>query len=152
MPAVSVNIDGGDQIEALARRFRVAADVGLERELNNQLNRAVQFLPRDARASAISRLPHRHGLGAWLMERTEITQSTQSTADSVNVRTTATSAHAIDRIDQGTVRHPLFGDRRYWYTQDVNPGWWSTPVDAVKPEAEANAQIAVETVAKQIDT
>lgn len=149
MPNVSVHVDV--EIEALVQRLRVAADVGLERELSNQITRAVQFLPRDARASAISRLPHRHGLGTWLMERTEFSQSTESSSGSVRVRTTATSPHAIDRIDAGTVRHPLFGDRRHWYTQNVNPGWWSTPVDAVKPDVESNAETAIETVARQID-
>ena len=31
----------------------------------------------------------------------------------------------LQRLDDGRLRHPLFGDRGHWYSQPVKPGWWS---------------------------
>jgi hypothetical protein len=148
---VKFQVEGSDQFDALARRLREAADFGLDRELSNELTRSVQGLPADARRTAEAILPHRGGLNTWLMERTEIAQSTISTGATVTVRTTASSVHAIDRVDSGTVRHPLFGDKRHWYTQSVRPGWWSTAVQRVEPTVRPAVERAVDATARRIE-
>lgn len=28
-------------------------------------------------------------------------------------------------LDQGRLRHPLFGNRGHWYQQKVPKGWWT---------------------------
>jgi hypothetical protein len=139
----------GDQVDVLARRFREAAASGLRRELGQAVGQAMGSLARDVRASAISRLPHRGGLGA-LVARSTITQSSFSTAGSVGVRLTASSRHDIAAMDRGSVHHPLFGDRRHWYQQTVPPGWFSEPARNTEPRARVAIENAMDTVAGEI--
>jgi len=30
----------------------------------------------------------------------------------------------LNSINSGRLRHPLFGNRNYWYNQNVEPGFW----------------------------
>jgi|GEM_PF-1563652 len=51
----------------------------------------------------------------------------------------------LNRLDKGTFRHPLFGNRGYWYDQQVAPGWWTVPM-------EANKEVVAAAVIKAVDT
>lgn len=31
----------------------------------------------------------------------------------------------LDSLDRGRLRHPLWGDRKWWYDQSVPRGWWT---------------------------
>lgn len=151
---ISIRTTGDERFTLFASRLRSEADSGLARELIEQISDVVRPLPQAARDNAISILPgsrRPNGLGQWLVQRTQITQADQIDPGAVMVRVTATSAHDIGLIDSGTVRHPLFGDRRYWYTEKIHPGWWSIPVSNTEPNVEASAEQAVETVARRIE-
>lgn len=151
MPSFRINVMGTDRFRTLAERLSEAAAVTLARELSTDLSETTQSLPRDARQSAISILPHSGGLNTWLMARTEISQSIEFSAKAVVVRVTASSPHDISRIDRGTVRHPLFGDRRYWYTQQVTPGWWSRPMTEAEPKVRGAIERAMSATVRRIE-
>jgi hypothetical protein len=151
---ITMSTTGAEQFAALASRLQREAESGLAQELTDQITQAVQPLPQAARANAISILPgsrRPNGLGQWLVQRTQIIQSDQTDSGTVTVRVTATSQHDIALIDSGTVIHPLFGDRRHWYSESVRPGWWSTPVSNIEPNVEASAEQAVDAVARRIE-
>jgi len=154
---ISLTVTGDEQFTAAAARATEAADAGLDRELSNAITRAVAGLPQAALDNAVAILPkhlaHLGGgaLGPWLTEHTQITQSPHSDVGSVTVTTTAASTHNIALLDEGIVRHPLFGNTAHWYDEKVTAGWWSKPVDAVTPAVEASVTEAVAATARRIE-
>ena len=54
-------------------------------------------------------------------------------------------------LNQGRLRHPLFGDRRHWYAQRVNPQFFDRPVLARAGEFFDALDQAVSDVAAQIN-
>lgn len=152
MSQLSVNIQLGEHFSALPRRLREAASSSLRRELDQALTRAVRDLPQALRASAVSTLPRRGGLGE-LTARTPIKISHITSGSSVSVRVTASSRRGLSdpaRLDRGSVRHPLFGRRSRWYTETVSPGWWTKPIEAVTTKARSEIEQAMDTVVHQI--
>ena len=50
----------------------------------------------------------------------------------------------LKQLDSGVVRHPLFGNRKHWYPQQVTPGWWSRPMEAGVPAVTVAVKAAVD--------
>jgi hypothetical protein len=46
-------------------------------------------------------------------------------------------------MDRGMVRHPVYGDRKKWWTNRVQPGWFARAVEKARPEVLAGAERAV---------
>jgi hypothetical protein len=67
------------------------------------------------------------------------------------VTITAESPHNIGRLDGGIVVHPLFGNRMHWYTETVQPGWWTKPVQETEPSATDGADQALESTKNKIE-
>lgn len=53
----------------------------------------------------------------------------------------------LSALDQGKLRHPLFGNKSHWYPQQVAAGWWSNPMQAGIPAISAEVIGAIEKVA-----
>lgn len=152
MSQLSVSIQLGERFSSLPNRLREAASSSLRRELDQALTRSVRDLPQALRASAVSTLPRRGGLGE-LTARTPIKISHLTSGSSVSVRVTASPRRGLSdiaRLDRGSVRHPLFGRRSRWYTETVSPGWWAKPIDAVATKARSEIEQAMDTVVHQI--
>lgn len=146
---ISVNVEGGDQITALARRLNEAA-AGLGGELDKGMSRVVRALPETLRISAETTLPRHGGLDDDIARAT-ITVSHRNVGGSVGVTVTASSRYDIADLDQGVVRHPLFGDRRRWYVEQVRPGWWSRPVNETSVRVEPELRQALDIVKQRIE-
>lgn len=39
----------------------------------------------------------------------------------------------LKALDRGRLRHPLFGNRKFWYEQSIPAGMWSKSIDKVAP-------------------
>jgi hypothetical protein len=51
----------------------------------------------------------------------------------------------LQSLDRGRLRHPLFGNRRYWYMQAVRPGWFTSAVEGhVNATGEGELNVAVD--------
>lgn len=50
----------------------------------------------------------------------------------------------LSALDQGRLRHPLFGNRRHWYQQAVKPGWFTRPMEANERVVQTELQQAVD--------
>ena len=55
-------------------------------------------------------------------------------------------------LDQGRLRHPLFGNRQFWYQQRVTKGWWTKHLEKAATKAVRTDVVqAVERVLDGID-
>ena len=151
MPAlpISLGVSGTESFSALSRRLNEAA-TSLAQEVDSAIDRAIDPLPGELRASALSLLPKRGGLNEDVA-RSTITVTHRSDGASAEVAVTASSQDDIDEIDGGTVRHPLFGNKLHWYVESVTPGWWSRPIQAASVRVRPELDRAVATVTRRIE-
>lgn len=143
MTDVSISTRG--LTEAVAR-LRVA-DAIMQREFQAALTQAAEPFIENARKNALERLPRRGGLGAVVAESDfqVIALHGQGVA---GVRI-ATDTHD-KRIDQGILRHPVWGHWRSIANQSVTPGWFSDAGPKAKPAVRRALLVAASTVARKV--
>lgn len=131
MPS-DLRVEGVDQLQRVSARLKEAGDKGLKREMTKGLNRAAKPLALAAEAGALERLPKRGGLNVWVAE-SKITTRTRGNGRNPGVRLVAKRPKSkgttdLNRIDQGRLRHPVYGNRRVWALQSVRPGWFTNSI------------------------
>lgn len=112
---------------------RVAADVrrlGASRVIVNEMAKEIRgAVPpiRDAiKVHEVEVLPHRGGLGAWVA-RGRISARVRRAAKTAGVklvqgRNSAQKRSDLKRLDAGSIRHPVHGNRKAWALQTVPAG------------------------------
>ncbi|MDX2681108.1 hypothetical protein [Streptomyces soliscabiei] len=154
----SVQILGTGQLVDLSRRLRTAGGPRLRQNTARRIRRAAEPLHTDLqRAIRTVQLP---GSGrktrGGLSPTTRPLRATLAGAVRISVRSGASPGARVwvDRtrlpadlrnmpwvIDEGRVRHPVFGNRRRWQTQWARPtGWWSRTVQAGTPRMRAEME------------
>lgn len=115
-----------------ARELRTFAARGdVVNECRRDIRKEVPPLRKDIRESAVSSLPHRNGLGAWVAKAgvtVRYKSSGRTAGFSLKVSRKAGDGDKADLKsldDTGGVRHPLFGNRSKWYPQQVRPGYFT---------------------------
>jgi hypothetical protein len=156
--AGSVQILGTGQLLTLSRRLRAAGGARLRQNTARRIRRAAEPLHRDLQ-QAIRTVElagsGRKGRGGS-SPTTRPLRATLAGAVRISVRTGAQPGARVwvDRsrlpadlrnmpwvIDEGRVRHPVFGNRRRWATQWARPaGWWSRTVRAGTPRMRAEVE------------
>lgn len=147
-----VAVRGDAQLAALGRRLKEAGEDGgtLRREMLAAIRDATELLPEELVASALNTLPQRGGLAARVAT-SKITRSTRLSARRAGVTIKAEHKDHINSMDKGHVRHPLFGDRKHWYTEAVKPGWWTRPIEASGPRSRERIQEAMQRTKEAIE-
>lgn len=143
---MSVRVTGGDELTAMAERFRRAGRTDLVRELGQEIKRDAQPLPGVARQGALAVLPKAGGLAADVAGAT-FGLEVRTSGRQVTVSVVAVSGMDIRRMDAGRVRHPRYGNRDKWYTQHVTPGWFTRTLLTRAPQFRASAERALKRVA-----
>lgn len=157
MADLSLRVEGADAFFALAKRLKEAGDKDLQRELYRGLNRAVKPADEAIRASAIATLPSRGGYNTTIATDLKIRVQRRTGAKTVGIKligtakTTSGKARELVRLDEGSLRKPLFGMRRYWYPQKVTRGFWTGPARGADPQVRTRLLIAMKNVADKIE-
>ena len=157
MVASSLRVEGADQFFALARRLKEAGDKDLQRELYRGLNRAVKPLTASVRQSALETLPSQGGLNVTIATGSKVKVQRRTGARSVGIKLIATAQTPKGRdrdlagMDKGKLRHPLFGNRGFWYPQAIAPGWWTKPTGRAGPVVRAELLKVMEEVRRKIE-
>jgi len=126
--ASDVRVSGGAKIAAVAAALR---HLGTDRTIVNEMAKEIRRVSPDMRQaikdSAIEHLPKRGGLNRWVAAakvRTSIRRSPRSAG--ITFVVSRNSIHGktdMDAINRGRLRHPVFGNRRKWVVQAVEPGF-----------------------------
>lgn len=154
----SVQVLGTGQLVTLSRRLRAAGGPRLQQNLARRVRRAAEPLQRDLQqAIRTVQLPGsgRTGRGGPT-PTTRPLRATLAGGIRISVRQGASPGARVwmDRsrlpadmrnmpwtIENGRVRHPVFGNRRRWETQWARPtGWWSRTVQAGTPRMRAEIE------------
>ncbi|MGW0131890.1 hypothetical protein [Streptomyces sp. NPDC003299] len=154
----SVQILGTGQLIEVSRRLRAAGGPRLRQNAARRIRRAAEPLQRDLQQAIRGvQLP---GSGRKVRggpsPTTRPLRATLAGAVRISVRSGANPGARVwlDRsrlpedlrnmptvINDGRVRHPVFGNRKRWTTQWARPtGWWSRTVEAGTPRMRAEVE------------
>jgi hypothetical protein len=143
---MSLEIRGADQLAKLAKDLRSAGEKDLSKELNQSIREAVEPAKINIRAAARRDLPHRGGFSRKVASM----RFTARVSSRNGLRLTASHRYQLKLIDQGSVRHPLFGDRDHWYITRFRSGIFTNAWEENAPETRNKVNEAAQRVADKI--
>lgn len=144
-----IELRGADQLRALSMRLKDLGDKELKREFSKAITAATKPLVQDLRQSARETLPKKGGLNERIA-KSQIRTVRRASSRTQGIRVTAKNAYVLGRLDQGHVRHPVFG-HKVWVDQTVKSGWWTRPTEAIGPQVIRSVEAAMQHMARKLD-
>lgn len=143
-------VHAADKLGLVAATLRDLQDKGLTRELTKALNKATEELRRDALENAGEVLPQRGGL-AERVESTAKLSTRRRSGRNPGIRIMAKGMPGLEQMDRrGRLRHPVWGNRNVWVTQEIKPGWFTEPMQDGKPEVAYRIEQALDELAVEL--
>lgn len=129
--------EGAAELREVAVRLRATGQVGLRTVMARNIRVATLPAADRVRRSALATLPRSGGLNEWVADsvlRTSVTTGARTAGVALRMRKTG---HDLKAIDAGIARHPVYGNPKNWAVTHVHPGFFTTPLEAMKPEVTA---------------
>lgn len=151
-----IDIQGADQYKRLARALKHAGNGAvLRKELNKAIQLATRPIVKEIRVEARMTLPRAGGLNRYVARSSIKTKKYTGSNPGVVIRASKTKSAGgkkvdIRRINKGSLRHPLYGNRRNWYLQAVPPGFWSRPTNRAAKRTRKELKKAMSRIARRI--
>lgn len=152
----------------LQRRLRAAGNENIRQSMQRRIRRAAEPL-RDELQSTIRGLtitpPPRRGRPGGRSPTSRPLRASLAAAIRISVRTTANPGARVwvDKgllppdlknmpsvINEGRIRHPVYGNRRRWVTHTAPPGWWSKTVQRNTPRMEREVARVLDDVRRKL--
>lgn len=132
-------------MQAISKRLRAAGRKDLNSNLSKRINASVKPARQAFKKSALQRLPKKNGLNV------RVAKAKYRTAKKKNgVRLIASGQDELDKMDQGSFRHPTFG-RKPWKVQQIRPGVFSDPWEELAPSIRAEVGKAIDDTIKEVE-
>lgn len=149
-----VRVTGGAELRAVQAKLRAIGDKGLGKQMSAGFRRAVKPFKPAIQAEVPKAMPS--GYVATLSRSIRLRQAIRgsgSTAEAL-LKVSAQgrrSKRALPVLNRpGQLKHPLYGNRGYWFSQRVRPGVVDRPADRLIPQAAREMQGVIDYVAEQI--
>jgi hypothetical protein len=148
---VDIKVTGAEEFGVLARRLKEAPQE-LRKELYAGINRSVKPLRQDVKIAAGVALPHRHGYAGLIASELKVTARRRAAGRNPAVYLVGKAGKRdVSSLNRGRLRHPLYGNRRHWYSQRIRPGFWTVTLEADAPRVRTELVEAIKTVARKIE-
>lgn len=149
---MEASIRGADDLERVARRLKETGNGELRKALLKGIRDTVKPTTATIRAEAYRTLPRRGGL-AERVAKSRFGARTRTSGQNVGVRIEGRGAGGMDLrfINQGRLRHPVYGNRRNWVQQQVSTGFFDEPIERDKPAMQRSIQRVMDDVARHIE-
>jgi hypothetical protein len=147
-----ISIRGAEKLEAAARSLKAAGRGDLRKELLRGLRESAKPTIKELRVSALRDLPKKGGLAA-LVAKSRFSVRNRLSGKTVGMRIEGqnNNARGLEAIDKGTVRHPVYGNRKAWAVQSVHPGWFTKPAEEAMPTIRREVQRVLDDVAAKVE-
>jgi hypothetical protein len=130
-------------LEQLGAAFK-DAEKPLQRRISAALRKAGAQIAADVPRIGAEKMPQRGGLAARLAAaRGGVTVSLASKRVSVSIRAKTREGYALRKIDQGQVRHPVYGNKSSWVVQPVPAHAFTDAFTEESPKAQKAMRDAV---------
>ncbi|SED27150.1 hypothetical protein SAMN05216532_4019 [Streptomyces sp. 2231.1] len=168
--AGSVRIIGTGQLLELQRRLRRAGHENIRASMQRRIRRAAEPLKSDLqdkiRTLNISSQGRAGGRRGGPSPTTRPLRATIANAIRISVRTSGDPGARVwvdkgalpadlkrmpDVINEGRIRHPVFGNRRRWATQWADAGWWDKTVRDHTPRITREVERVVNDVRRHLE-
>lgn len=146
-PPIDLTIEG-QGLKDLQRKLKLLDAKELRRELNKELRLAGRPLIAAARNAAAADLPRAGGLAARV-ERAPMRVSVTSSQREPGVKIVVKGVDARN-TNRGRLRHPTYGHRDRWVTQQIKPGWFTDRMRRDAPLARPRIKAALDRVAAKV--
>lgn len=150
---------GAAAFKILATHLRAAGEDGLRKELDKAIRDAAEPLKREIRLGLRPHMPNRYA--DELNVDLDLTISKRTGTDpGISLRATArphagaASSHErrsktgrkLQRLNEGLLTHPLWGNREHWRTQRITAGFFTGPAKASAPRVRREILAAMNRV------
>lgn len=153
----------------LQRRLRAAGGENIRASMQRRIRRAAEPLKDDLQSSIRGlniRAEGRRTRPGGPSPTTRPLRATIADAIRISVRTTGNPGATVwvDKgrlppdlkrmpqvINDGRIRHPVYGNRRRWATQWAQPPWWDTTVRRHRPRMDAEVQRVLGDVRRRLE-
>lgn len=140
---------GAASLAQLSADLKSMANGGLRRVLLKGIRDAARPLAAAAQVSARETLPRWGGL-ADVIGSTKIVVRTRTAGRTVGVRITDPAHRRTRDMDRGEVRHPVFGNRKAWVTEQIKPGWFTRPMEEGSPHVRVAIVRVIDDVGRRL--
>jgi hypothetical protein len=153
---LSFQVTGVDDFAALARKFKQAAASSGTSSLKQNLQHEADRLAPDLIQLVIDQVPEYLPSGyAPAVQATLRIRARPRRPIGMRLYGRAKTKRGgvereLRRLDQGVLRHPLWGNRRHWYPQSVRPGFWTKTLTDATAQVRAR-QAMVRGIDKTLD-
>jgi hypothetical protein len=147
-------IRGAEDIGALVKRINTHADSkALKRELNAGLNRSTKDVRGELSDAIPDVLPESGGLAATFKSATKFNTSAKSGKWAGVTIWGRARGHDVRTLTGRRLRHPLFGNRRYWFNQTagVNPGALEDRFEDQKRDVQRDVVRVMEEIGRKVE-
>lgn len=117
-------------------KLRQARLVDTRKALRKALTNATKPTRRKIRDAARERLPQKGGLAKWAGVMPALVTDFRTGQQQVIIRDSK-RGHDLKAIDRGRLRHPLYGNRNFWYEQQIAPGFFTDTINAEAPNIKS---------------
>lgn len=148
-----LRIEGADKLGALSDALRRYGTTELEKDLYEAITKSVVPLVGAVKESLKEYLPDRYAeaVATTLVERAvRLAGSNPGVRLSASAKTPRGSQRDLAKLNRGLLRHPLYGNRNWWYQQDVKKGFWDEPLQDETETVRAEIVKALDRIAKEL--
>jgi len=165
----NVQITGTGQLIELSRRLKMAGGPRLKANFARRIRRAAEPMHNDLqdaiRSVNITSPGRAQGSRGGPSPTTRPLRATIAGAIRISVRTGSNPGARVwvDKsllpsdlrnmaavINEGRIRHPVYGNRRRWVTQWASPPWWDTTVRRHTPRMRVEVERVLDDVRRTI--
>jgi len=170
MPA-SFQILGTGQLLELQRKLRAAGHENVRSSMQRRIRRAAEPLRNDLQSTVRSLSIRSTGRGSGKRggpsPTTRPLRASIAAAIRISVRTGGNPGArvwldkgllppdippgVVNRLNEGRLRHPVFGNKRRWTQQNTTPLWWDKTVRAHTPRMQAEVARVLDDVRRRIE-
>lgn len=128
-----------------SKALKAAGESQLRKELHGSVRKAARPLIPRARAAARAQLPKRGGL-AKAVASSPMRAQVLTGRNKYGVRIAVGKNRRAGARDtnRGRIRHPLFGNRERWYSQQTPKGWFDDTMRAAAPPIRREVEKAIQ--------
>jgi hypothetical protein len=167
----SIRIVGTGQLLDLQRRLRRAGHENIRRSMQRRIRRAAEPLRDDLQDTIRNLSITSQGRGAGKRGGPSPTsrpfRASIAEAVRISVRTGGNpgariwldksllpsdiTVSVVNRLNEGRLRHPVFGNKRRWAQQNTTPLWWDKTVRAHTPRMTREVERVVDDVRRRLE-
>lgn len=146
MPGLEVRIQGAASFHGVAERIRTEGRKDLSRQLSTALNQATGPVRDAVKESAAATMP------GWyantLTKSLRFRNNRRAGGQQANLRMVTYADGKGERrdvvaLEDGRLRHPLFGDRDHWYVTKIRAGFHQRGTDKAMDEVARRLDVVV---------